>query len=326
MTRMFKPRSLVLVFGAAFASAWLFAGIGSSSAADAKKRATSAGPASPPPYVQQQNIIYGEIDGIGLLMDVFKPVGPKNGLGIIDIVSGAWQSDRGKLEEHRAAKFFDIFCSRGYTVFAIRPGSRSKFSVPEMLTNIRIGIRWVRNHARDYGIDPENMAISGASAGGHLVCLTIVKMQPGKDGKVEQPFKAVAVFFPPTDFLSWNGYLIDFSRDDDWGRLVRGLALTHEELVSQKIDKKHLTERVRQISPARLVQGKLPPFLIVHGDTDAMVPLQQSQEFIEELKKAGNSAELIVKPGGGHPWRTIPEEIAIMADWFDKQLKPKPKP
>ena len=46
-------------------------------------------------------------DGLALVLDVFIPTGPKNGLAIIDVVSGAWHSDRGKIEEHRRAKFFD---------------------------------------------------------------------------------------------------------------------------------------------------------------------------------------------------------------------------
>ena len=51
-----------------------------------------------------------------------------------------------------------------------------------------------------------------------------------------------------------------------------------------------------------------------------MVPLQQSQVFVDAVKAAGGSAELIVKPGGQHPWPTLPEEVGKMADWFDKQL------
>jgi dipeptidyl aminopeptidase/acylaminoacyl peptidase len=51
-----------------------------------------------------------------------------------------------------------------------------------------------------------------------------------------------------------------------------------------------------------------------------VVPLSQSKKLIEALKKAGGSAELIIKPGGGHPWLTLPQEVKVLADWFDKQL------
>jgi len=74
------------------------------------------------PYDQQMDVVYGEVHGTGLLMDIFTPKRKANGLGIIDVVSGAWHSDRGKIREHTLAQVYTIFCSRGYTVFAIRPG------------------------------------------------------------------------------------------------------------------------------------------------------------------------------------------------------------
>ncbi|HEY2837910.1 MAG TPA: hypothetical protein VGJ26_02090, partial [Pirellulales bacterium] len=73
-------------------------------------------------YNQKQDVIYAETDGIGLLMDVFTPTGKSNGLAIVDVASGAWFSDRGKINDHKRAQMFDIFCGRGYTVFAVRPG------------------------------------------------------------------------------------------------------------------------------------------------------------------------------------------------------------
>jgi acetyl esterase/lipase len=273
-------------------------------------------------YKQQQDVVFGEADGVGLPMDIFTPVGKRNGLAVIDVVSGAWYTDRGKIRDHQRGQFFQIFCGHGYTVFAIRPGSRSRFSAPEMVQNLRKGIHWVRDHAAEYGIDPDHMAICGASAGGHLACLAMVTPDVGKDKKVIQPFSAAIIFFPPTDFLEWGGYAIDYTKNNDWGKLVRSLAISRSERLKQPLTKPELAERVRKISPARLVNAKLPPFLIIHGDTDPLVPLQQSQVFVEKLKAAGGEAQLIVKKGGSHPWPTIYEEVAVMADWLDKRLTP----
>lgn len=276
--------------------------------------------AQPPTYKQQQDVVFGEADGVGLPMDIFTPLGKRNGFAVIDVVSGAWYTDRGKIRDHQRGQFFQIFCGRGYTVFAIRPGSRSRFSAPEMVQNLRKGIHWVRDHAAEYGIDPDHMALCGASAGGHLACLTMVTPDVGKDKKVIQPFSAAIIFFPPTDFLEWGGYPIDYSKDNEWGKLVRSLAVSRSERLKQPLTKKELAERVRQISPARLVQSKQPPVLIIHGDSDPLVPMQQSQIFVAALKAAGGDAQLIVKHGGGHPWPTINEEVAVMADWLDKRL------
>jgi dipeptidyl aminopeptidase/acylaminoacyl peptidase len=79
-----------------------------------------------------------------------------------------------------------------------------------------------------------------------------------------------------------------------------------------------IKEAARAISPVHRVEKPTAPFLLIHGDADKLVPL--SQKLVEAITKAGGSAELIVKSGGGHPWVTIPQEVKVMADWFDKQL------
>ena len=132
--------------------------------------------------------------------------------------------------------------------------------------------------------------------------------------------KAAAVFFPPTDFLDYGGKATDLKSDDRWGQLVRRLAIGS---AVGKETAEEMTQKVMQISPARLVTTQAPPFLLIHGDADSVVPLQQSQVLLAALKKAGVPAELIVKPGGGHPWPTMHEEVLVLADWFDKQLMGK---
>ena len=269
------------------------------------------------PYHQAVDLIYGEVHGTGLLMDVFTPTGDKNGLALVDVASGAWFSDRGKIRDHKQAKVYDVFCARGYTVFAIRPGSRTKYDAGEMLDHVRLGIRYVKAHADEYGIDPQRLALTGASAGGHLASLAAVAAEEGKP-EAKDPLerhdtrvKAVAVFFPITDFTDWGNKKPDFAR---LGTLLffGGIQGRSDE---------DIEEQAKKISPLHQVSGDEPPFLLIHGDADPAVPLQQSERLVETLKAAGGSAELIVKPGGGHPWPTIYEEVAVMADWFDKQLR-----
>lgn len=269
-------------------------------------------------FTQHENIVYGEVHGVGLLMDVFTPKGNKNGLGIVDVISGAWHSDRGKIRDHARAQTFEILCRKGYTVFAVRPGSITKFSAAEMLANLNDGIRWVKDHSKDYGIDPERLGLMGASAGGHLACLAAVTAKESPDGTSSR-VRAVAVFFPPTDFLNYGGKPFDPSADDRLSQLVRRLALS-ERSGPDNAREDDVTEKVAQISPALLVTPSTPPFLLIHGDADTVVPLQQSETMLAALKKAGVPAELIVKKDGGHPWLTLHEEVQVLADWFDKQL------
>ena len=128
------------------------------------------------------------------------------------------------------------------------------------------------------------------------------------------------MFFPPTDFLNYGGKAVDVHADDHIGQVVR--RLTFPQGLNQETAEE-VTQKITQISPARLVTSQAPPFLLIHGDADPVVPLQQSEAMRAALEKASVPAELIVKKGGGHPWLTLHEEVQVVAEWFDKQLSAK---
>ncbi len=88
-------------------------------------------------------------------------------------------------------------------MFAVRPGSISRFSIPDMIKHLRLATKWVQDHAGEYGIDKDNLGLTGGSAGGHLSALLVVSTRPGKDGKLDQPFKAVGIFFRPLTFSTF---------------------------------------------------------------------------------------------------------------------------
>jgi len=268
-------------------------------------------------YDQKIDQLYGEVHGTGLLMDVFVPKEKANGLGIIDVASGAWYSDRGKIRDHMRAQIYQIFCAHGYTVFAVRPGSRTRYTAREMDQHIKLAIRYVKGHATEYKINPDRLGLTGASAGGHLATLATISPEDG-DADAKNPLqrhdtrvKATAVFFPPTDFLDWGGKLADMNYLGNLLYVGGAKGRTDEEI----------KEAARAISPVYSVKAPAQvPFLFIHGDEDKVVPLQQSQKMAEAITNAGGSAELIVKKGGGHAWLTMSEEVKTMADWFDKHL------
>jgi len=266
------------------------------------------------PYTQTKNIVYAETDGIGLVMDIFTPTGPANGLGIVDVVSGAWDSGRSKIEQHRMAKMYDIFCGRGYTVFAVRPGSITKFSHLEMVKHVKQGITWAKEHAAEYKVDPNRLGLAGASAGGHLASLTAVT----SDDKTA--VKAVGIFFPPTNFLNYRGMKVDENSTPEQLATIKRLIFPNH---NGPAEAKEIIAKLTEISPALLCTSKAPPFLIIHGDADPLVPLDQSEMLQASLKNCNVQCELIVKKGGAHPWPTIHEEVAVIADYFDKTLGAK---
>ena len=266
------------------------------------------------------NVVYGETEGVGLLMDVFTPLQSKKakkGLGIICVTSGAWKSDRGMMEAHQKFGFFDVLCSQGYVVFAIRPGSISLFTADQMLRNLKTGIRYVKAQAAEYSIDPDRLGMVGASAGGHLALLAATCPEPD-DPNAENPLmrfstqvQAVGVFCPPTDFLDWNGtkYGLD---------LMQGQLIFRDRFTNKSDENIEIAGRA--ISPVYQVHAGLPPFLLIHGDADSLVPIQQSVKFMNAVRDHKGSAELIIKQGGDHSWPTVREEIVKLAEWLDTQL------
>jgi dipeptidyl aminopeptidase/acylaminoacyl peptidase len=82
-----------------------------------------------------------------------------------------------------------------------------------------------------------------------------------------------------------------------------------------------LTEQLESISPVYHVTSDDPPLLLIHGDKDLTVPLQQSEILKEKYEEAGLTVKLIVQPGGGHTyWDGIEKQYTDVAKWFDAYL------
>ncbi len=282
------------------------------------KATSSAGDVAVNPFVQTQDIAIAGVDGKPFHLDIFTPTGVRNGRAIIDVASGAWYSNRAKINEHKMAQLYWHLCSHGYMVFAVRPGSQPQYTAEDMVQNLKTAIRWVKAHALEYGFEADQVGITGASAGGHLALLTAVTPEAAQPdaqdllARQDTHLAAVGVFFPPTDFLNWDGSVGNL-------RLI-GPILFRDGLKSHS--KEEQLAQAARISPARRIgEGPLPPFLLIHGSADPVVPLQQSELMTEVIRKAGGQAELLVKEGGGHPWLTIPEEVAKLSGWFDKVLR-----
>lgn len=273
-------------------------------------------------YRRTSNHIYAEAHGIGLLYDVFAPAADANGLGIVDIVSGAWQSDRLRLDEHIGLGFFDALCARGYTVFAVRPGSVGKFTARQMVRHVHAAIRHVKAHAAHYGVDPERLGLAGASAGGHLAALAALAPEdpmPQSRHAYKQhgsAVRAVGLLFPPTDLVEFGEQGFDFTTAE--GQPIQRLLF--EDGVAHH-DRDTVLAAAAAVSPARLVTRQPPPFVLIHGDADPVVPLAQSQKLVAALREAGGRADLWVQPGGGHPWPEIRQQLDQLAVWFDAQLE-----
>lgn len=283
-----------------------------------------------PSYTRREDVVYGRKHGMALTLDVFAPKAKPNGVGLVFVISGGWFSNHDAIP----LPLIEPFTRRGYTVFAVCHGSQPRFTVPEMIDDLNRAVRFVRHKAKDFAIDPERIGIFGASAGGHLSLVQATCGDSGKlnpldpVGQTSSRVQAVAAFFPPTDFLNYGkpgesalgtGRLAGYRAPFDF----------HELDIQQHIWVPIRDEARRKgighaISPVNHVSSDDPPTLLIHGDADELVPIQQSQAMLAKLKEHGVEARLIVKHGAQHGWAKILEDFETVADWFDAHLRAKP--
>lgn len=285
-------------------------------------------------YTRIEDVVYGRKFGVALTLDVIKPKENANGLGLVYCMSGGWFSSHDDIQGVIVASTF--YLQRGYTIFAVVHGSQPKFTIPEVLSDMKRAVRFVRFNAKKYGVDPDRIGITGGSAGGHL---SLMMGTTGDDGnptasdpveKVSSRVQCVACFFPPTDFLNYGkpgesaigaGILKDYHAPFDFHEFDE-----KGDRFERITDTKKLKEIARSISPIYHVSAQTPPTLIAHGDADKLVPIQQAEIFIEKLKALGVDCKLVRKPGGEHGWDTIALEMDLCAQWFDAHLKPVAAP
>jgi acetyl esterase/lipase len=269
------------------------------------------------PYTAIEDVVYGQKEGMGLTLDVLKPEKDGNNLGIVLVSSGSWKSSKSNIAEE-VAKFRKDHWAMGllhggFTVFVVRHGSGTRFQVPEMIEDIRRSVRFVRMKASDYGIDPNHIGITSGSSGAHLALMVGLTGDDGKpDSKdsvehVSSRVQSIVAWFPPTDFINWgkeDGYhLIELARPN----LFKEIFGTITDLPAQ----------LKSISPIYFVTPDDPPLLLIHGDKDATVPVQQSEILEAKYKETALKVKLIVQPGGPHTyWDGIENHYVDVCQWF----------
>jgi acetyl esterase/lipase len=283
--------------------------------------------ADEPAFDRKEDVIYARKFGTALTMDVFTPKSNRNGAGIVFAVSGGFRSS------HEAINpaYFRPLLDRGYMVFAVVHGSQPRYTVPEIVEDMNRAVRFIRYHAKDYGIDKDRIGICGASAGGHLSLMLGTAGDKGKPDardpvdRESSRVQAVACFFPAADLLNYGQPGREMLHATDHGMPFRPAFDYHEldkntNVWVQITDTERLREITRQISPITHVSADDPPTLIIHGDADQLVPLQQSESFVTKMKSAGVPTKLVVKKGAGHGWIGLDKDLILLADWFDQYL------
>ncbi len=222
-------------------------------------------------------------------LDLYLPKNATNAPLIVWIHGGAW------LEGDKDRTPAQIFVEEGYAVASINYRLSQHAVFPAQIIDCKSAIRWLRVHAKDYGYNPDRMVAWGTSAGGHLVALLgtagdVKEFDTGENLGVSSRVQAVVDFFGPTDFTQMSRFPSTIKHDapdSPESKLIGGAVPDNRA-------------KAARANPITYVTADDPPFLIMHGDKDQLVPVNQSELLEAALKKAGVDVTFHVVKGAGH--------------------------
>lgn len=243
----------------------------------------------------RENIEYGRAGESSLKLDARIPEGRGPFAAAIIVHGGAWVTgDRRRSVEPLFQPLADAHIATFSISYRLAKAGPDGFSLPkniaQMLTvgtqidDVRRAVAYVKSHAEDYRIDPDRIALIGESAGAQLA--SMAALRPDTGGEV----RAVVALYGPNDLVK----LIQSSTwiPDSIRQVFEGTAF-----------EKFLFAGLRDLSPVYWVSRDSPPFLLIHGTADTLVPFEQSEELCDKLRAAGVRCELYPVPGGHHGLR-----------------------
>jgi acetyl esterase/lipase len=276
-----------------------------------QRKAKPAGPPQPPPGVQAlRDLEYVPRGHERQKLDLYLPEQPARALPLVVwIHPGGGQG--GSKENIRAL----YLTTQGYAVASINHRLIQHAIFPAQIHDCKAAIRWLRAHAKEYRLDPDRIGVWGSSSGGTLAALLGtsggVKGLEGKEGgNLDQSSRVQAVcdWFGASDVAALAATSAEFN--SAMAKALGGPIAQHKE-------------KVLQASPVTHVSKDNPPFLIMHGDKDMLVPVSQSQLLADALKRAGVDVTLKIVPGARHggPAFQTAEVRKLIQEFFDKHLK-----
>ena len=282
--------------------------------------------ANPPPGVEKY-VVYGMYSGLALLMDVYHPQKP-NGYGVMFIAGSGWQAPFTynavglKDSERQISTWVPPLGRAGYTVFVINHRASPRYHYPAAVEDAQRAVRFVRHHAKQFGVDPAHLGGVGGSSGAHLIGLVAMLAAPGVADDPDQvnrepaTLQCVVLRAAPSDLKQMIGA--------DGFPLV----VSFMELPPLSFENVYAAA-----SPIAHVSRSSPPVLLLHGDADKTVPFQQSVSMEAALRAANVPVKLLRIPGGEHgpdfgtpgkPHPEWPDFLGEMVRWLDQYLKTPP--
>ena len=211
------------------------------------------------------------------------------------------------------------YVEQGYAIASLNYRLSQHAIFPAQIEDCKAAVRWLRAHVTQFRLDPNRFGAWGPSAGGHLVTMLgtaghVAEFEVGEHVDVSSRVQCVVDYFGPTDFLQ-----MDAQRLPD-GQFHDPADSPESELVGGPIQQNK--EKTARANPITYVSADAPPFLIVHGDQDPLVPYGQSVLLVKALQRVGADVTFYTVKGGGHGCFTDPEVPKLTTEFLAKHIGP----
>ncbi len=243
--------------------------------------------------------------GIDLRLDVYRSRSQRTGCPVLfQIHGGGWMTGS---KNEQALPLMLQLATRGWVCVSADYRLSPHATFPDHLVDVKRALCWIKEHVADYGGDPGFVVVTGGSAGGHLAALVALTQndpafQPGFEDQ-DTSVQACVPFYGVYDFLD---------RSRAWQH--QGLRRVLERNV-MKGSPKEIPELWEQASPISHVSEDDPPFFVIHGASDSLVPVAQAREFVKKLRERSREPVVYAElPGAQHAFELFSSVRALRAN------------
>lgn len=250
----------------------------------------------------RRNIEFARVGGKVLRLDVTVPSAPVPGGGtrrpaLMQIHGGGWVLGD---KREQGLPLLGHMAAQGWVGFNVNYRLSPGVAFPDHLVDLKRGLAWIREHADEFGVDPDFICVTGGSAGGHLTALVALtandpRYQPGFED-ADTSVAAAVPFYGVYDFTDQGVFGAD-------PEIFRRLLEPH----IMKAFLAEEPERFEEASPVHHVRPDAPPFLVVHGDKDTLAPVEDARTFVERLRAVSHQPVLYAEmQGAQHAFEIFP--------------------
>jgi len=257
----------------------------------------------------RKDIEFAKAGDVSLKLDAFVPEGKGPFPTVVLVHGGGWT---GGDRWNPFKRIYDPLSQAGFVWFTVDYRLAPKYRYPAAIDDVVAAIKYVEAHAGEYKVDPKRLAISGESAGGHIVAYI------GARYGAQLHIAAVVPFYPAIDL---DALVEGGDNLNGRARPALGAFLGFTEVNDEA------RQRMRDASPATYVHPGMPPYLFVHGTKDETVNIHQSQLMCTKMKEAGNTCEVYPVEGAPHwveHWEGHPEWMGYkqkVPEWLKQTMR-----